>query len=124
MPGYFRIRELHAAVGLAQSPKLDQILERQRASIPCFRDSRGLFDAGWTAELPVLIHLGLYAYRRECLAAFAGMPPGRLEQVEKLEMLRVLEQGRRIAGGDPGGVECDAVVGKRVGRGLDPSDNP
>ncbi len=44
-----------------------------------------------------LRHIGLYAYRAGFLRRFAAMPPGRLEQVESLEQLRVLEAGYRIA---------------------------
>jgi 3-deoxy-manno-octulosonate cytidylyltransferase (CMP-KDO synthetase) len=77
-----------------------------RAPIPHFRDSQGQFDAEQAAEIPLLIHLGLYAYRRDFLEAFATMPPGRLERIEKLEMLRVLEQGHRIAVG----VTQDALI--------------
>jgi len=36
-------------------------------------------------------HLGLYAYRKEALARFAALPPGQLEQIERLEQLRLLE---------------------------------
>ena len=43
-----------------------------------------------------LRHVGLYAYRREFLERFVGWPPGRLEQAERLEQLRALEQGARI----------------------------
>ncbi len=38
-------------------------------------------------------HFGLYGYRRDVLLDFARWPPGRLEQLEKLEQLRALEQG-------------------------------
>lgn len=38
-------------------------------------------------------HLGLYAYRKDALARFAALPPGQLEQVERLEQLRLLENG-------------------------------
>lgn len=41
-------------------------------------------------------HIGLYAYRAAALRTFTRSPPGRLEQIEKLEQLRFLEQGRRI----------------------------
>ena len=41
-------------------------------------------------------HIGLYAYRREFLLTLAAMPPSRLEQIEKLEQLRVLEAGHSI----------------------------
>jgi 3-deoxy-manno-octulosonate cytidylyltransferase (CMP-KDO synthetase) len=41
-------------------------------------------------------HLGVYVYRREVLLAFPGLRPGRLERLEKLEQLRLLEHGYRI----------------------------
>ncbi len=41
-------------------------------------------------------HIGLYAYRREFLLTFAGLPPTPLEQAESLEQLRALEHGYRI----------------------------
>ena len=44
-------------------------------------------------------HVGLYAYRREFLLEIAQMPPARLEQLEKLEQLRVLNAGHAIGVG-------------------------
>jgi 3-deoxy-manno-octulosonate cytidylyltransferase (CMP-KDO synthetase) len=41
-------------------------------------------------------HVGLYAYRREFLLKLAAMRPSPLEQIEKLEQLRVLEAGYSI----------------------------
>jgi 3-deoxy-manno-octulosonate cytidylyltransferase (CMP-KDO synthetase) len=41
-------------------------------------------------------HIGLYVYRRDFLLRFASMPQSPLEQLEKLEQLRALEQGYRI----------------------------
>ncbi len=41
-------------------------------------------------------HLGIYAYRRDFLNRMANMPPSRLEMMESLEQLRVLEAGYRI----------------------------
>jgi 3-deoxy-manno-octulosonate cytidylyltransferase (CMP-KDO synthetase) len=38
-------------------------------------------------------HLGIYAYRKAALERFAALPPGRLEQAERLEQLRLLENG-------------------------------
>lgn len=38
-------------------------------------------------------HLGIYAYRKEFLMTFTRLPAGRLEQIEKLEQLRALENG-------------------------------
>jgi 3-deoxy-manno-octulosonate cytidylyltransferase (CMP-KDO synthetase) len=45
---------------------------------------------------PLYHHVGLYAYRRSALERFVKLPPGRLEQREKLEQLRALEAGMRI----------------------------
>lgn len=41
-------------------------------------------------------HIGLYVYRREFLLEYAGMPQTPLEEAEKLEQLRALENGYRI----------------------------
>lgn len=45
---------------------------------------------------PLRKHVGLYSYRREALAAFAGWPQTPLEIAESLEQLRFLENGVRI----------------------------
>ena len=41
-------------------------------------------------------HWGIYAYRRPALERFVSLPEGKLEQCEKLEQLRALENGMRI----------------------------
>ncbi|MCG9894170.1 MAG: 3-deoxy-manno-octulosonate cytidylyltransferase [Fimbriimonadaceae bacterium] len=45
---------------------------------------------------PLWRHLGIYAFRRDTLLAFAGWKPTPLEQTENLEQLRFLENGVRI----------------------------
>jgi len=45
---------------------------------------------------PLWHHIGICAYRRDALRRFVSMPPGNLEQREKLEQLRALEAGMRI----------------------------
>lgn len=45
---------------------------------------------------PLYHHIGLYAYRRSALARFVSLKPSPLEQREKLEQLRALENGLRI----------------------------
>ena len=41
-------------------------------------------------------HHGIYAYRRDFLDIFAGLPEGKLEKLEALEQLRALEYGYKI----------------------------
>lgn len=41
-------------------------------------------------------HIGLYAYTKDFLFTFKNLPVSRLEQTERLEQLRVLEEGFRI----------------------------
>jgi 3-deoxy-manno-octulosonate cytidylyltransferase (CMP-KDO synthetase) len=50
-------------------------------------------------EGPLWHHIGLYAYRRAALRRFVALPPSPLERREKLEQLRALEAGMRIAVG-------------------------
>lgn len=44
-------------------------------------------------------HLGIYAYTKELLLNITKIPAGRLEQIEQLEQLRVLEYGFNILTG-------------------------
>ncbi len=65
-----------------------------RSPIPHARDWD---DALLAADPPHFHqHVGLYAYRRDFLLQLAAMPPSRLESVEKLEQLRVLQSGYSI----------------------------
>jgi 3-deoxy-manno-octulosonate cytidylyltransferase (CMP-KDO synthetase) len=56
-----------------------------RSTIPYDRDGAGF--AGYRK------HLGIYAYRKAALERFAALPQGHLEQLERLEQLRLLENG-------------------------------
>jgi 3-deoxy-manno-octulosonate cytidylyltransferase (CMP-KDO synthetase) len=49
-----------------------------------------------SGEGPHYHHVGIYAFRRKALARFVALPPGVLEQRERLEQLRALEAGMRI----------------------------
>ncbi len=68
-----------------------------RAPLPWPRDAFALDRDALPAGGHWLRHIGIYGYRVGFLQRFAAMPPGRLEQVESLEQLRVLEAGFRIA---------------------------
>ncbi|NDV62769.1 3-deoxy-manno-octulosonate cytidylyltransferase [Puniceicoccales bacterium CK1056] len=70
-----------------------QALYFSRAPIPYDRDVKGGLppQAYW--------HLGLYAYSAEVLEKFLAWKASPLEQTEKLEQLRILENGGRIGVG-------------------------
>lgn len=61
-----------------------------RAVIPFDR------QAGGAGAGPYLRHLGIYGYRKQFLLKYSTLLPSRLEQAEKLEQLRVLENGYTI----------------------------
>ncbi|APZ42658.1 3-deoxy-manno-octulosonate cytidylyltransferase [Acidihalobacter ferrooxydans] len=64
-----------------------------RAPIPWERDALG----AETRESPIgWRHIGLYAYRAGYLRRYVELPPCALEELEKLEQLRVLWHGARI----------------------------
>ena len=67
-----------------------------RSRLPFSRELGLTIDDAWIAANPCYKHLGLYAYRAELLEKFSALPPGRYEQIEKLEQLRVLENGYDI----------------------------
>lgn len=60
-----------------------------RCPIPYERDGR-------TGEPIYFKHIGLYVYRREFLLRYPDLTVGPLEQAERLEQLRALENGYRI----------------------------
>lgn len=47
-------------------------------------------------EIPIYLHLGVYAFRRSSLFDFVSLEPTPLSQAEDLEQLRVLEHGGSI----------------------------
>jgi 3-deoxy-manno-octulosonate cytidylyltransferase (CMP-KDO synthetase) len=79
-----------------------------RATIPYDRDE-GDFD-GYRK------HLGIYAYRKAALERFAVLPPSELERVERLEQLRLLDNGIDIyvapAPADTIGVDTEEDLGR------------
>lgn len=69
----------------------DFALYFSRYPIPYFRDG-----APESSPKGHFKHIGLYVYRTKFLLEYAGMPQTPLEEAEKLEQLRALENGYRI----------------------------
>jgi 3-deoxy-manno-octulosonate cytidylyltransferase (CMP-KDO synthetase) len=88
-----------------------QAIYFSRSLIPFDRDAVGATP---------LRHVGLYAYRRDFLQRFASWPESPLEQAERLEQLRVLEHGGRIAvaihASDCGGIDTPEQYAAFVAR--------
>jgi len=63
-----------------------------RSPIPHWRDAGRDLSNG----VAYFKHIGLYAYRREFLLSYSDLPVGPLEQAERLEQLRALENGFKI----------------------------
>ena len=74
-----------AALALESGARSGRALYFSRATVPA-------------GEGPHYHHIGIYAYRREALERFVGLPPAALEKRERLEQLRALEAGMRIDG--------------------------
>ena len=68
-----------------------------RAPIPWPRDAVANDRDRLPRDHVWLRHIGIYCYRVDFLQRFAAMQAGRLERMESLEQLRVLETGHRIA---------------------------
>jgi 3-deoxy-manno-octulosonate cytidylyltransferase (CMP-KDO synthetase) len=68
-----------------------------RAPIPYARDAYANGIDAIPQGLPVLRHLGIYAYRARFLLAFRRLKPAAIERFEALEQLRALAHGYRIS---------------------------
>lgn len=68
-----------------------------RRTIPYLRDAASDSTAGKLAAFPFLKHIGIYGYQRETLLRLVKYPVSPLEQAEKLEQLRALENGISMA---------------------------
>ena len=83
-PNYVKI-----AMGLRDGENFGRALYFSRSPVPFNRDAVPAYDfAYW--------HIGIYVYRAEALKKFVSAPVGVLENIEKLEQLRALENGMSI----------------------------
>lgn len=133
-----------AGIGTLATPirSLDEFLDPNVVKVACADDGRALYFSRapipWTRDGAsaglasqsrfdgALRHLGLYAYRVGVLKRLAALSPSALEQRERLEQLRALENGMVIAVGvaveQPGpGVDTEQdliEVERRIERGA------
>ena len=76
---------------------LDRALYFSRRTIPYVRGASSRSSDEQLATFPFLKHLGIYGYGRETLLRLVKHPVSPLEEAEKLEQLRALENGIEIA---------------------------
>jgi 3-deoxy-manno-octulosonate cytidylyltransferase (CMP-KDO synthetase) len=62
-----------------------------RSPIPHYRKSA--LYADWLEASTYWKHIGIYAYTRSALMRFGELPSSRLEELEQLEQLRLVEDG-------------------------------
>ncbi len=65
-----------------------------RSVIPWIRDSINPLD--WLKHHTFYKHIGLYVFQKDFLLKYSAMPESSLEKAERLEQLRILENGFRI----------------------------
>lgn len=105
------------------SDKFGMAMYFSRAPIPWSRDhlsqknNERSVNAFLSERAAVNVHIGIYAYRVSLLKEFVTWPLATLESIEKLEQLRVMENGHRIhvaAAIDavPGGVDTPEDLDK------------
>ena len=77
--------------------KLSNALYFSRSPIPFPRDNNEVFESNLVLKNYTFYrHIGLYGYRKDFLLRYIKMNQSYLEKVEKLEQLRVLENGFKI----------------------------
>ena len=75
----------------AKSPNVVKVVTDAEGWALYFSRSMIPFDREGASRYPVYKHLGFYAYTAEALETFHKLSPSALEQTEKLEQLRFLE---------------------------------
>ena len=98
-----------------------------RWPIPYVREHGGVPAKGAGRDIVQLKHVGIYGYGRDFLATFSSLPQSPSEKAEKLEQLRALHHGYRIAVGitpyNTLGIDTpedfDAFAARNAARGED-----
>lgn len=80
----------------ADDPNKVKVVFGSNAKALYFSRSKIPYDRDKTGRCDYYLHLGIYAYRVAFLKQFTQLPPARLEQIEKLEQLRAIENGYDI----------------------------
>ncbi len=83
---------LKSAEDLA-NPNIVKVVCDSKSNALYFSRSAIPYDRDGSGNVEYYRHIGVYAFRYQCLLDFVALNPGKLEQIEKLEQLRALEHG-------------------------------
>ena len=105
--------------------RAEEVKDPSKVKVVLDRDGRALYFSRSPIPFPrdgeiepenYLKHIGIYGYRREALERFVSWEEGKLERIEKLEQLRILENGEDIfvsvVGSDSFGVDTEEDLKK------------
>ena len=89
------MRKIEDGNELAKSSSVKCVVNKNNDAL-YFSRSVIPFAANTTIEVPYFLHVGVYGFRKKTLLNFTQWPAAKLEQAEKLEQLRYLENGVAI----------------------------
>ncbi len=89
------MRKIHKPEEISNPNNVKVVCDNQNIAL-YFSRSPIPFDRDKSNDAEYFQHIGIYAYRKNALLAFAELPMQPLEKSEKLEQLRYLETGKRI----------------------------
>lgn len=75
------------------NPNVVKVVTDKKGIALYFSRSTIPYDRDRASSIQYFKHLGLYAYRKAALARFCSLPESKLEAAERLEQLRLLENG-------------------------------
>lgn len=107
--------------------QFDRAIYFSRAPVPWDRTHFGADSRALPDDFPWYRHLGIYAYTVSMLKRYVGWPETALEQVERLEQLRVLVHGESIrvlesVASIPPGIDVEADIERTLQALAEESD--
>ena len=95
LTGQAEVSTLRVAIGAeaAQDPNVVKVVTDDKGRALYFSRFAIPFDRDGAGGVRYYKHIGIYAYTRTALSQFHGLPQSSLELAERLEQLRLLENG-------------------------------
>ena len=91
--GVCTLRQQISDPDMIDNPNVVKVITREDDTAVYFSRSRVPYNRDGSEVVRYYKHIGIYAFRARALREFAALLPGKLEQAEKLENLRFIENG-------------------------------